>query len=335
MSDCGETIVAGRAMMQPRRAADHISEHPAVRAWAMLHPRSNEPAAVETIKESSSSSVYRLVGVPRYGRIIAKWCEREGAATERSVYRDVLPRVPVATPRYHGTTDGNDAEHAWLFLEDAAGEPYSASLAAHRRCAARWLATMHAATAAGGTNPGLPGREPGYYRGQLRRARETILGNCANPALRADEVKVLEALVAHCERLEAAWQTVERQCHGIPESVVHGDFVEKNMRVRSDPRAIVLLPFDWEVAGWGIAAADLAECPDLAAYWQVAREWWPHCTVGDLERVAAIGRVFRLIDAIGWASDGLDNPWTHRAMESLRCYVADMAAICSVVTTKD
>ena len=74
---------------------------------------------------------------------------------------------------------------------------------------------------------------------------------------------------------------------------------------------------DWETAGWGIPAADLAQfslershyislSPDLEAYWAVVQPSWPRVDLPGLRRLAELGKAFRLIVALAWMNEGFN-----------------------------
>src|SRR5206468_4231485 len=105
---------------------------------------------------------------------------------------------------------------------------------------------------------------------------------------------------------EARWDHwVADACAGIPSTLVHGDFRPKNAYVRDDGAGTRLFPIDWEMAGWGIPAADLTRV-DLGAYWSVVRERWTGVDLETIERVAVFGQIFRLLAAISWETTELD-----------------------------
>ena len=59
---------------------------------------------------------------------------------------------------------------------------------------------------------------------------------------------MLESIISQCNVLESCWRKVERFCDRMPQTLVHGDFTAKNIRVRNR-HGSALLPFDWEMAG--------------------------------------------------------------------------------------
>ncbi len=69
-----------------------------------------------------------------------------------------------------------------------------------------------------------------------------------------------------------------------------------------------LLPFDWEIGGWGVPTVDFIQftrqsvSPDLDVYWSVAREAWPQCSIRDIRRLAEFGKIFRALQVISWNS---------------------------------
>ncbi len=55
------------------------------------------------------------------GSVIAKRCQRDAAMLERSLYEDVLAKLPVVTLELRGCVQEEGGEHSWLFLEEATG----------------------------------------------------------------------------------------------------------------------------------------------------------------------------------------------------------------------
>jgi aminoglycoside phosphotransferase (APT) family kinase protein len=96
----------------------------------------------------------------------------------------------------------------------------------------------------------------------------------------------------------------------MPRTLVHGDFRPKNVRVRVGARGALLYPLDWEMAGWGTPAVDLApsrfgaadDAVDLDAYASVAGKAWPALDLAAVRAMEQMGRLFRVVDAVGWAS---------------------------------
>jgi hypothetical protein len=321
----------------PKRATTEIIrtnllEHPAVKAWAKLLPGRIEPESIEIIREHQKSAVYRLAGVgPRCSTVIAKRCQT--ALIERTIYEEVLPHLSIPALHYYGFT-GEDDKFDWLFLEDAGREEFSPLIEEHRALAARWLGLMHTAAACVATADHLPDRGPGHYLEHLRSGCDKILRSLANPTLKADDLVVLENIVSQCEVLESCWRQVEGFCAGLPRTLVHGDFKGKNLRLRAGRAGIALLPFDWEMAGWGVPAADLVQSarlgrarfaanPDVATYWSVVREHWPSLDLQTIQQLANCGKMFRSLAAIDWRAQDLacEVKW---AMSDMRIYQVEL-----------
>jgi aminoglycoside phosphotransferase (APT) family kinase protein len=121
---------------------------------------------------------------------------------------------------------------------------------------------------------------------------------------------VLESVARRGEAIEHLWACVEELCEPMPRTLVHGDFRPKNARVRAAAQGTLLYPLDWEMAGWGVPAVDLAPsrfgaagcAVDLDVYRSVAGEAWPELDVAAVQAMEDVGRLFRVLDAVGWAS---------------------------------
>jgi aminoglycoside phosphotransferase (APT) family kinase protein len=240
----------------------------------------------------------RIAGEPA---VIAKRSPQTSAAVERTVYEAILARLPVPAPRYHGASPEPESGFWWLFLEEVAGKRFRPERPAHRAAAARWLAALHRASTELVPVPALPDRSPEHYRGLLERGRAVLLrrrGAAAGPAARA----VLDDVLAQLERLSSRWSELERTCAGAPATLVHGDFVDHNARVLEAPTGPAFLAFDWEKAGWGVPAEDLASV-DLDAY-RASRGDPPDLEPDALRRLAGAGRVFRCLVFLEWATSG-------------------------------
>jgi len=293
-----------------------IFESRAATAWRDLRPELGEPERIEILKgRKERKMVFRLVGAgPSRTDVIAKRYRLTTGLVERAIYDVVLPRLPVPSLRSHGFVEEADGTRCWLFLEDAGGEPYSVSVEDHRRLAGRWLGLLHT-SAPQAPAAGLPDRGPGHYLECLRTARARIAAHRENATASPHRSAVLGAMLLWLDALEARWDAVERFCDAMPRTVVHGDFVPKNLRVRPGEAGLALLCFDWGCAGWGHPAADLAQrpassdrfsaSPDLAAYWSVVREHWPEYGLAMVSQWANLGGVFRSLASISWASRSL------------------------------
>ena len=289
---------------------DNLLDHQAVRAWAALKPGRVEPDGIEILKLRDKSAVYRLGGVgPDGSAVIAKRCRRPACLVERIIYERLFARQLVPALRWYGFLDEPDNVHSWLFLEDAGTGTYLPPCAEHRALAGRWLGTTHAAAAREQRlELELPDRSPVHFLKRLQVSREELVRHFENPALREDGIRMLKALVGDLDVLEGHWSEVEKVCQDERRTIVHGDFVIKNVRVRTTVGSTSLLVFDWENAGWGVPCTDLAQLtdrtvsPDLDSYASALRGSWLRVSDVRVRELAECGRFFRLVDEIGWES---------------------------------
>ncbi len=338
------SVGANGAKSAPRRvsvgvASTDLLEFPVIKAWQELHPELARPEKIEVLKgrkETARRSAYRLTGAgPENSTIIAKRLQRSKALIERAIYEEILQSLPVPTLRFYGFVEEAGGEFCWLFLEDAGEERYSAFTSEHRRLAARWLGTLHTSAARAALAARLPDRGPRHHLERLRSARDRILGNLANPALNADDHALLEVILSHLAILESRWNQVESLCEEMPCTVVHGDFTEKNIRVRTTGAGIAIMPFDWGNAGWGVPAIDLAQSgppsagltgnPDLHTYWEAVRDQWPSFDLQTIHQWANLAIIFRVLTAINWNALSLAGEWIEKPMVWMRLYMETIA----------
>ncbi len=299
-----------------------LAWHPAVQAWSAIAPDASTPDTIHVLRRGrKKAAIYRLVDAAPGGgaHLIAQRAPLSKALIERTVYRDILPRLPVPAPRFYGFLE-DGPEFAWLFLEDAGDDRYDPADPAHRALGAGWLGQMHTTATGVATARGLPDAGPVRYRRHLVAGRSTIQTHLTNPALTAAERDTLRAIVSDLDRTEAAWTLIEAECAAFPQTLVHGDFRRKNVYLRDGPQGVELLPIDWETAGWGVPAIDLVRI-DLAAYHTVARAIWPDVRFEAVSRLAVVGRILSQLAAIDWVSPQLayDDPvYMIRPMSWLR-----------------
>jgi ATP-binding cassette, subfamily B, bacterial len=247
-----------RVRTQP--APDPSIEHPAVAAWLSLGGARPRHVTVLKSKRFRKRGVYRLEAAgPGETPVIAKICKRKTAEVEISVYEELLPGLPVPSLRYYGNVPDQDRQHCWLFMEDAGTERYSPSDPEHRRVAARWLATVQLHAEEFVDTSDLPDRGPRHYLVHLFNAREEIGRHLRRPATAADGPGVLADLLYKLDTLESHWSELSAFCATLPDTVVHGDLVPKNLRILDDRDGPGLAIFDWETTGLGVQAPDLAQ----------------------------------------------------------------------------
>jgi hypothetical protein len=171
----------------------------------------------------------------------------------------------------------------------------------------------------------------------LKSARDTITGNLRNPKLSVDDLSLLYKMVCEFDVLESHASEIEQFCEGMPLTLVHGDFAQKNIRVRRSDARSLLLVFDWECAGWGIPAIDIARwplvefrwsnvsCPDISVYWSAVSQAWPHLGIEDVQRMSVLGWVFRLLAIIGREARLLATEWPEKSMKNMTYYQSGLA----------
>jgi len=280
------------------------------RAWIRFRSERVQPENLEILNEKKF--IYRLQGVGSEGSaIIAKECEQGTGMMEHTIYKEILPHLPVSSPYCYGFVEEPNDEICWLFLEDAGTEVFRYHIRKHRALAARWLSLMHTSAVPVAATAYLPDRGPNYYLEHLRLARDTIQRAIVDSIVSPDDLVVLESIISRCNVLESCWSKVERFCDRMPQTLVHSDFRQSNIRIRNSQTGITLLPFDWEMAGWGIPAADLEkfEQADLAIYWSVVRRSWPYLDVQDIQQMANLGRIFRGLATINWECWPFEYTW--------------------------
>jgi hypothetical protein len=303
-------------------------------AWRRLWPEL-VPESVEALRERPTSAIYALTGLGPHGSaVIAKRSRAPKAMIEQTIYEEVLPEMPVASPRFYGMA-ADAAGFGWLFTEDVGEEQFSPASPTQRTLAARWLGRLHSAAGHLDAAARLPDRGPAHYLDHLRHGRERIGRNLDNPALSVEDRLLLKAVSSQCDALERAWGGIERFCAGVPRTLVHGDFRAKNVRLRVVGADTTLVAFDWEMAGWGVPAADLAasrgvtpvEQVDLATYASIARDYWPRIDAAALEELVVVGAVFRRLAAIGWETLSLSREEPHWAVSRMRVYRDELRAL--------
>ena len=320
------------------RREEMLLAHPAVQAWRRLNPERVlperiTPAKFKANKTRSHLTVYRLQGLgPEGEAVIAKRCDRGEGLVERAVYERVLPHVSLPGPHFYGAVEDQDA--CWLFIREVHGEKYDVERPDHRAAAARWLGVLHSEACGVAGRAGLPDAGPRRYRDQMRATRDAVRNHLHNPAFSHDDLAFLDELLEQFDELDEHWDRLERDCSGLPPTLIHGDFNGKNLRVQTAPSGPQLVAFDWADAGLAVPAVDLAQVatpsfrmsasPDLATYCSVMRRRWPECDHADIERLANCGSVFRALAVITWDANHLAEAWADAFLPNLRIYQAEL-----------
>jgi hypothetical protein len=313
---------------------EQVMSHPSVRAWASLGVGGNRPRAVEVLKESGGSMVYRLIGARAGGSaVVAKRrrLESDRSLVERTAYSEFFPRLPVPSLEYVGFAEDEDPRFGWLFLEDAGRNRLSPWNEEHRALAGQWLGYLHVYGPDADPEEHLPSRQIDYHLRCLRAAQNSIRDGMGNPTLTSDDAAVLTTIVSLLDRLASRWDGLEEATGLLPRTVVLGNFVRRNSFVRARKGITSLLIVDCESLAWGNPIADLAQSylrsygggfsanPSLAAYFQVISERWP-LDLPSLQRLAEYGTLLRCVATISWDAAFLGENWAAGPMDNLRWY---------------
>ncbi len=241
--------------------------------------------------------------------VIAKRSLKQHVGVERTIYEDILPDLPVSSLRYYGSTEDDDPDYFWLFIEDADGRAYTPRLKAHRVAAGRYLGTLHTSSACHQMLVKLPDRGPGHYLGRLRFARQWV-ERTLNLELVTEELESLQTILSNLERLEGRWNQLLEFCESLPRTLVHGDFSDHNIRIRATVPHATLVSFDWAEAGRGVPPVDImgrfshrgshSVEPDIHTYWLVARKVWSLPKIQTIRKFETVGKTFRAVSAIAW-----------------------------------
>lgn len=298
----------------PPTPASLDGPHPAAhRAWKSVG--GPPPAAVEMLRLASRSkpALYRLIfDEPGRPAVYAKRSPTSHLDLELTVYRDILPQLPLTVPRFFGSCRESDGS-TWLFVEDVGDGRPSDEAPEHRRVVARWLGLLHRSAADDPRASRMPDVGPDRYLGALCAGREGIRRNLGNSALTDGDRTILNGFLEQLDAVESRWPGIEHACQDLPVTLVHGDFRPKNVRIRETLPGTALYALDWEMAGWGAPAADLASAfqpgmtvaIDPAVYLETVRERWPDLDERALRRLSILGRIFQALAGAEWASASL------------------------------
>ena len=318
-------------------------QHPAVDAWLTLNSGNRRPGSVASLYASSlagrknrdrrKSSAYSLDSAGLGGgSVVAKLCDPKTAGIERNIYEHILPQLPISSLHYYGHVETGGAH--WLFLEHAGGVEWEIENRIHLELAIHWMAEMHGNSAHLDTLSLLPYRGPGYYLSQLTAARQRMMGSVFNPALTPANIGILEEFITSSGLLEKHWEEIEAFCATMPETLVHNDFVSKNVHVRMKNSRPVLLAFDWEMSGRGVPAVDLywffQHAPDgyITRYWEHMRRFNKNIGLRDIEKLAILGAIFRIMDAVEWVSQYLLTDTPDRKIHHTRLHTDRLKHAC-------
>jgi hypothetical protein len=274
----------------------------AAQSWLDLSGESIDADAIELLSSGRDTTVCRFDSAS--GTVIAKRCRVTTAALEQMIYEHMSNYPRVSTLRFHGVLRCGERDYAWLFVDDAAGIAYDPRDPGHRAIAAEWLAQLHAHVAKPGGRCTLPRKRPADYRELLVEVRKTLVVLKTSAVTDVDQLAIINAVADHCSRLESSWKTIEQACSTLPESLVHGDIVTHNARIRETPTGRELVLFDWEKSGWGTPAEDLSDV-DLPVYIDTSGRLGLRISCPALQRLAGAGKAFRCLVFLQWLGPDL------------------------------
>lgn len=286
-------------------------EHPATKAWLNISRATCLPTAVLMLKgkekrlyrKPKKRCVCRLLGAgPGGSSIIAKLTKTETAELEASIYRDILSHALETQIKCYGTVP-EDNEMSWLFIEDVGDGSFRLQNHTHRGLASKWLARLHSRVAQFEETKILPDRGPGYYLEQLHQGFTNIENELSTPHILEPDRVVLCEILDLQKHLLKNWEGIESFCAQMPKTLVHGDFVNKNIRLRSyaDREYPSILVYDWETSGLASPAADLCKI-DLTVYLNSIEGELRQLSLAELNRLQIIGKIFKMLSAIWWSS---------------------------------
>jgi aminoglycoside phosphotransferase (APT) family kinase protein len=284
--------------------------------------------SAQVLKESMRARVYRLPAMRGSEGVVAKRTKRE--ALELLVLREIAPLLPISVPRLLATVD--DGTSTWMFMEDAGDVQYVSTTLDHRRALARLLATIHN-NLDGSFAERLPARRSAHYFAHLESAKQRLEAGLANPELPCDGAATLRSTIDLLLHVEHSWGNIEEFDGRARPTLVHGDLVPKNIAVQDRGSTLQLLLLDWEKAGWGNPAPDLARSREakltpnalMNEYQRSAKGYLRSTPRADTARLAHLGTVYRCLAAIDWDSTRLAVQRLRRPLRVLPLYSAAMA----------
>jgi Ser/Thr protein kinase RdoA (MazF antagonist) len=233
---------------------------------------------------------------------------------EPAVYERLLPRGPAGPPRFFGAT--LEPGHSALFIEWIDGRNlFQVGERELWEEAALWLGFFHAAFAGAprevlGDCP-LIGRDADFHRLWLDRARRF------DSASRVGTGAALDWLAARHDQVAEALSAME-------ETLLHGEFYPSNVLIAAGTTSPRVAAVDWELAGPGPGALDLAAlvCGWPEADREAMRRAYSRGRGRDLSRRELdLGRLQVAIQWLGWAPTEWEPPpdqrrdWAAEAVE--------------------
>lgn len=158
---------------------------------------------------------------------------------EIETYRSILARLDLGTPAFYGALVEPERDRFWLFIErvDAIALWQEGDFEAWEETA-RWLARLH-------------------ERARARERTHLLSRDRAFLALWLERAKaILGSRLAR--RVATAHSRAVDRLARLPETFIHGEFYPSNVLVQRRAGNVRIAPVDWEMAGVGPAALDVA-----------------------------------------------------------------------------
>lgn len=231
---------------------------------------------------------------------------------EIAVYRSLLHDSGIPAPRFYGAAAEAESGRAWLFLERVPGEVLADVGAAQAwRAAAQWAARLGGSVQAHwnpALDPLLLDRDRNWHEHWIAAAG----ASCEGSGRRELALRLRRAGPSLLDRLQ-----------GLPRAFVHGELYASNVVVQGEGSELgQVKPVDWEMAGTGPFALDLAalltgwegesRAAMLAAFYEaLPGEAGSAISPEELREAVALCELALALQWLGWASDWLP-PAEHR-----------------------
>lgn len=265
--------------------------------------------------------------------LIAKLNEMDGALMEYFIYTNILPDLGLDALECFGMVEDESKEFAWIFMEHAGHHRYNADIGEHVRLATEWLSVLHGSQIRPELIKYFEACGDQHYAASLTGALRYIESGMANPVLSSEQLKNLAYTLRLLEMVEKKWTVVMEMCSAVPQCLIHGDFLSKNLRIDDGGEAYRLKVLDWDAACLGFPFLDIAEAllptsgwqsfhpeHDLSSYINSSVDWWPGINVGTLHRLIGIGQIFWALECIYGDGSGLNYNWVDKIADNIHIY---------------
>ncbi len=292
----------------------------ALRAWRLSYPQ-HPAVGAEAVKIRPPRSVIVRLALDTGETVIAKGSADASLSKEARIYEALSLCTTIPTPRLYGpTVDGQDG-FAWMFMEELATADPETEIEMGQA-----LARMHVAAAELQGSLALPDHGIDLHRRMVETLVRSVGPGMSGAGRPGSEDDVLTRISTAGALLQRSWKTCEDLLSAMPSTLVHGDVVRKNFRLRvgTDNRQGVLI--DWGNAGWGCAAIDLAFV-SIPAYHATTITAWTHLDLPTLTLLQGVGVAFWLVRAVLWEMPGMRPGYPHRVVKKLHYYADELEVV--------